>query len=54
MKQLELAQAVFFLRPRFSRGGNRAAPLSTHLLRICAGALRDKRHWRFFVQIGFF
>ena len=26
----------------FSRGGNRAAPLPTHLLRICAGALK----WR--------
>ena len=28
-----------------SRGGNRAAPLPTHLLRICAGALKCPEQW---------
>ena len=28
-----------------SRGRNRAAPLPTHLLRICAGALKCPEQW---------
>ena len=33
-------EASFGCRDSFSRGGDRAAPLPTHLLRICAGALK--------------
>ena len=40
-----LPRQAFGQRDTFSRGRDRAAPLPTHLLRICAGALYRREQW---------
>ena len=42
MRAVALRQPLRFLRLLFSRGSARAAPLPTHLLRICAGTLKRR------------